>query len=141
MKPSLALLAIFLSLLAAAPARAQPLPTPSPSAPLFRNRPFGPKPPPTPTPAKRIKQETRPIPVGWFIAGGAIVALLIVALLYRSVRAWRSSNFFDRQYRFPTGGAAAVRLGGHKCGGHMATIHFGARQAEGRGPQLETKDT
>lgn len=85
-------------------------------------------PPPTATPTPKHylqpEEEGEPIPRSWWIGGIAAVALAIVALLYLATRSWRSSNLFDRQYRFPTGGKAALRLGAVRSGGHMATLRF-----------------
>jgi hypothetical protein len=64
--------------------------------------------------------------VGWKIAIVAIVAMGGGFALAFSLRAWRSSNLFDRQYRFPAG-KTALRLGANKSGGCMATIEFGRR--------------
>jgi hypothetical protein len=58
------------------------------------------------------------------IAGAAVLLFVSVILLVRSVRAWRSSNLFDRQYRFPAPGPAALRFGGNRCGGQLATLTF-----------------
>jgi len=69
----------------------------------------------------------KPIPVGWKIAIVAIVAMGGGFAVAFSLRAWRSSNLFDRQYRFPAGKTAALRLGANKSGGCMATIEFGHR--------------
>ena len=49
-------------------------------------------------------------------------------IFYAASRAWRSSNVFDRQYRFPEGGEAALRFGATRSGGHMATIKFEPKQ-------------
>jgi len=106
------------------------LPPPEPTRPEFVERPFGPIPPPTPTPSpKRIVEESKPIPRSWIITGIVVAVLATLALLYSGYRAWRSSNLFDRQYRFPKGPSAAVRFGGNKCGGLMATVSFRAPPA------------
>lgn len=104
------------------------LPTPEPSAPLFRERPFGPRPLPTQSaPAKpRSTEDEKPLPTSWIVAGVAIVVLATAGLLYAAARAWRSSNLFDREYRFPPRDSAALRLGGMKSGGHMASVEFGS---------------
>jgi hypothetical protein len=69
----------------------------------------------------------RPIPRGWKIAIVAIVAVGSGFALAFSVRAWRSSNLFDRQYRFPPVVAVGFRLGANRSGGRMVTIEFGHR--------------
>jgi hypothetical protein len=74
---------------------------------------------------------TKPIPVGWKIGIVAIVAMGTGFVLAFSMRAWGSSNLFDRQYRFPTGAAAELRFGANKSGGCMATIEFGHRGGQG----------
>lgn len=103
------------------------LPEPSSAKPLFQDRAFGPTPAPTPTPARKRSnpRDEKSIPIGWIIGGAGVLALATVALLYGSQRAWRSSNLFDRQYHFPVAEEAAVRFGAKKCGGHLATVHFG----------------
>ncbi|MGI8435991.1 MAG: hypothetical protein ACR2NX_03685 [Chthoniobacterales bacterium] len=50
--------------------------------------------------------------------------LLLAALLSGAFRAWLASNLFDRQYRFPIRGEAAIRFGATRCGGHMATLNL-----------------
>lgn len=100
-----------------------PLPPPKPAGPLFKERPFGPLPPPTQPPPKYFSdEEEKPIPREWVI-GGSIAAVIIVGLiLYGSARAWRRSNIFDQQYHFPPNRKPALRLGGSRCGGNMATL-------------------
>jgi hypothetical protein len=51
-----------------------------------------------------------------------MIVVLIVLLF--SIRAWRAGNLFDREYRFPPVASAAIRLGGNRSGGHMATLNF-----------------
>ena len=75
--------------------------------------------------------QAKPIPLGWKIAGVATVAIGIGFVLAYSLRAWRSSNLFDREYRFPAIGAVAFRLGGNKSGGCMSIIEFGGRPVQG----------
>jgi hypothetical protein len=130
-KFSLPLLALILFAASPMPAAPTPLPAPSSANSLFKRRPIGPLPPPTPTPSpkRRIVEDETPVPLGWRISGIAAAALFGLALLYGAARAWRSSNLFDRQYRFPDEGEAAERLGGRRCGGHMATIRFDADDA------------
>ena len=77
--------------------------------------------------AQGQRAHPKPIPVGWKIAIVAIVAMGGGFAVAFSLRAWRSSNLFDRQYRFPAVEAAALRLGANKSGGCMATIEFGRR--------------
>ena len=82
-------------------------------------------PPPTQAPeVRRGPPPSEPIPEGWIIAGVCTVAVLVLALLFVSVRAWRVSNLFDREYRFPVVRNPALRLGGRRCGGNMAAIDF-----------------
>jgi hypothetical protein len=109
-------------------ASSTPFPPPKPANPLFKDRPFGPLPPPTPTPeTKRVptEEEQKPIPVEWKIAGLVALGLAVLAILYLSARAWRSSAIFEQSYRFPRNDDAALRFGGTRCGGHMATIEIG----------------
>ncbi len=82
-------------------------------------------PPPTPPPkAERVPGPSKPIPRGWIIAGFAVALVASSVVLVKSARAWRASNLFDRQYRFPEPGLPALRLGGARCGGQMATLNF-----------------
>jgi hypothetical protein len=111
------------------------LPPPVAATPEFEERPFGPLPAPTKEPKAKPKDvERKPIPVGWLIGGAASAILGIAGLLYGASKAWHSSNLFDREYRFPTGGEAALRFGGKRCGGHMATVRFGEGARRSREP-------
>jgi hypothetical protein len=121
--------ALLLFTATAGPALAQ-LPAPSPTAPIFEQKNFGPWGTPTPPPPTRLLEQAdrKPIPREWII-GGAVAATVVALLLFWGAsRAWRSSNLFDQQYRFPIRGGAAValRLGGKKSGGHMASISLPA---------------
>jgi hypothetical protein len=87
----------------------------------------------TPTPegpsefARAQRAPSKPIPLHWkvtIVATGLVVA---ASALLLSVRTWRSSNLFDREYRFPAVTNVALRLGANKSGGCMATIAFGDR--------------
>lgn len=103
-----------------------PFPEPTSAASLFKDRHIGALQPPTPTPQNTRpveEDEGEPIPAGWRIAGIAVGVLLLATLLYGAFRAWRASNLFDRQYRFPIRGEAAIRFGANRCGGHMATLN------------------
>ena len=116
---------VFLVCASAASVVAQ-LPPPAQATPDFQERPYGPLPAPTREPKAKPKDvERKPIPVGWLIGGAASAVLGIAGILYGASKAWHSSNLFDREYRFPTGGQAALRFGGKRCGGHMATVQFG----------------
>ena len=103
------------------------LPPPPAATPEFKERPFGPIPAPTKEPKAKAKdiEPSKPLPIGWKIGIGAAIVLGTVGVLYGASKAWHSSNLFDREYRFPTGRTAALRFGGKRCGGHMATIRFG----------------
>jgi hypothetical protein len=102
------------------------LPPPAQATPDFKDRPYGPLPAPTKEPKAKPKDvERKPIPVGWLIGGAASAVLGIAGILYGASKAWHSSNLFDREYRFPTSRDAALRFGGKRCGGHMATVQFG----------------
>lgn len=116
-----------------------PLPAPTSANSLFKAQRFGPLPPPTPAPTpRRISlEEEEPIPTFWWVGGIAIAVLALIGILFAASRAWRSSNVFDRQYRFPEGGKAALRFGGTRSGGHMATVQF---EPKDRSPESETKD-
>ncbi len=78
----------------------------------------------TPRPEVERTPPSKPIPKVVLIAGAAVLLLVSGILLAKSVRTWRSSNLFDRQYRFPAPGPAALRFGGNRCGGHLATVTF-----------------
>jgi hypothetical protein len=54
----------------------------------------------------------------------AVVMLVSLVVLFFSIRAWRAGNLFDREYRFPRVASVAIRLGGDRSGGCMATINF-----------------
>lgn len=138
--PWLHLLLTVASLDAAAPT---PFPPPSSAGQLFEERGFGPLPLPTqtPPPPKRFdSEEEKPIPREWIMAGLATVALAVAGIIYGSARAWRSSNIFDQQYRFPANEHPALRFGGPRGGGHMATIRLNAKTQRQRDQASETKD-
>jgi hypothetical protein len=101
--------------------------TPEPAAPLFQDRPFGPRPPPTPTPERKKidTEDEKPIPLSWIIGGASAAVMAIALLLFFAAGRWRSSNLFDRQYRFPLVQNPPLRFGGKKSGGHLARIQFG----------------
>lgn len=108
----------------------------SPS-PIFRAQQFGVIPRPTPTPTRRVaaepEEEAKPIPRSWVIGGAIAAVVALGGLSYLATRVWRSSNLFDREYRFPVTRDAAIRLGAERCGGHMAVVQFGK-------PRSKTKD-
>lgn len=87
--------------------------TPSPSASVGEN-PF----------AQFAKTQRKPIPTRWKIAAVVVVVAIAAAVLWISIRVWRSSNLFDRQYRFPAVQSAALRLGGTRSGGRVASMKF-----------------
>jgi hypothetical protein len=121
--PLLLFLLMGTSLLAKAPT---PFPPPQPAESLFHERGFGPTPEPTQAlPSQKFDTEDeKPIPREWIIGGVAATVLAIAGILYGSARAWHSSNIFDQQYRFPVNDNPALRFGGLRCGGHMATIRL-----------------
>ena len=73
-------------------------------------------------PPRQYRPPSEPIPRGWIIAGVAIAVLAVAAGLYITLKAWRSANLFERKYRFPNAGNAALRFGGTRNGGLMAVI-------------------
>lgn len=87
----------------------------------------------TPTPEATIEEtgpdEPQPLAFGWKIAIAVAVTAAVATGLYFSIRTWRSSNLFDRQYIFPPVEKAAFRLGGTKSGGCMAMIVFSGASA------------
>jgi hypothetical protein len=68
-------------------------------------------------------QPSEPIPPDWLVASGIVVIIVGGVLLYFASRAWRAANIFERKYRFPPSPEdPAVRFGGNRSGGLMATI-------------------
>jgi hypothetical protein len=59
------------------------------------------------------------------LGGAAFVGLASAAILFFGIRAWRMSRLFGRQYLFPVRKEVALRLGGDRSGGLMATARFG----------------
>jgi hypothetical protein len=120
---------MLLLMQASAPEIAAQRPTPTPR--IFVPQPFGAIPPPTPTPKRKFAKddEEKPIARGWKIAGAIAAGLVTAGLFYFATRTWRSSNLFDREYLFPIEGEPAVRFGGEKSGGHMATVRFRPEKA------------
>ena len=114
----------------AAPAQ---LPPPSTSPPDFRDRPFGPKPPPTPPRPSVVRSDApKPIPRSWILGGAVFGALVAGGLLFFALRAWRMARIFGRQYHFPVPEKVAVRLGGERSGGLLATTRFGTAAADSK---------
>lgn len=115
--------------------------TPSP-APTIILRNFGVIPTPTPTPQRRgispAEPEEKPLPRSWLIGGGLAAILATAGIIYGASRVWRSSNLFDRQYHFPRPEKVALRFGGERCGGHLASVTFAAPKSPGR--HSEAKD-
>ena len=108
----------------ALPAQSPPA---SPSPPLFQDRPFGPKPAPTPPrPSVARTEAGESMSRSWIVAGAALGALAGGALLFFGFRASRMARLFGRQYRFPVRSKVALRLGGERSGGLMATASFRA---------------
>lgn len=68
----------------------------------------------------RLEAPSKPIPRSWLISGAGVSLLLAGAVLYFAIKAWRSSNVFERKYHFPPAGQAALRFGGKRSGGFMA---------------------
>ena len=140
---SLGLARLFLiALLCATAAGAAPsLPPPSPSPPVFEPRPFGPLPAPTPPQPSVVRTlSPDPLPRKWVIGAGAVGALAGGALLFFGIRAWRMSRLFGRQYRFPVPKNVALRLGGERSGGWLATARFG-ESGDGARSESKAKDT
>jgi len=89
-------------------------------APAHSATPEGSRPPRQPAPP------AKPIPRAIKIAAAAGAALSGIIVLALSLRAWRAANVFGQQYRFRVTKEADLRLGAPRCGGHMATMSFGA---------------
>ncbi len=66
----------------------------------------------------------KPIPLAVKIGIVAFIFLAGLVSLALALRAWSTSNLFDRQYRFPPDPNPALRFGATKSGGCMATIAF-----------------
>lgn len=137
-----AFLGLLILQIATAALEAQPVsssPTPTPT--IFDPRPLGVIPLPTEPPPRAFPhdEESKPIPRKYLVTGAVAAALAAAGILYGASRAWRSSNLFDRQYRFPAEPAPALRFGGQKSGGHMANVRFRLRSAR-RSSGLKSKD-
>jgi hypothetical protein len=74
--------------------------------------------------APAIARARQPIPMRWKIAVIAAAAAVGLAVLAFAAPRWRSSNLFDRQYRFPRVENVALRFGATRSGGCMATIEY-----------------
>lgn len=78
-------------------------------------------PPVSATPAHRAPP-SEPIPRGWIIGGAALVFLAGCGLLFAASKAWRAAHVFEGKCRFPIRTEAALRFGGNRSGGLMASI-------------------
>jgi hypothetical protein len=82
---------------------------------------------PSVTPDQLVETQSRPPkPLSRMSKLGVTAAVMLLSLivLLFSIRAWRAGNLFDREYRFPPVASVAIRLGGNRSGGCMATISF-----------------
>ncbi len=113
-----AILLLFLWLAALLPAQQAP---PLPGDQRFP----APPQPATAAPARPITEEGIRIPRRWLLVGGTLAGLMALYLLWHASRTWRRANLFDRSYRLPVPGTAALRLGGERSGGAMATVKSG----------------
>src|SRR3954462_4722974 len=68
-------------------------------------------------------------PFGLKLAVALVALLALVAAFYFALRAWRSSNLFQRQYQFPEPRHVPLRLGASRSGGRMATINFASNES------------
>ena len=106
---------------------ASALPPPSPSPPVFQDRPFGPRPAPTPPRPSVVRMKTRePLPRAWILGGVAFGSFACAGVLFFGIRVWRASRLFGRQHLFPVRDNVALRLGGERSGGLIATSRFGS---------------
>lgn len=63
----------------------------------------------------------------WIFAIFDATVLAGLIFFWVASRVWRSANLFDVRYRFPdVEEPAALRFGGARCGGQMATMNFRA---------------
>jgi hypothetical protein len=85
---------------------------------------------PSVTPDQLVETQSRPpkplSPMSKLGVAAAVMLVSLIVLLF-SIRAWRAGNLFDREYRFPPVASVAIRLGGNRSGGCMATIRFRGR--------------
>ena len=70
------------------------------------------------------------IPRSWIVGGLSVAAVAAALLLAFSSRAWRAANVFGRRYRFQVIAEKPMRLGAARCGGLIATAHFGPARRE-----------
>jgi hypothetical protein len=91
----------------------------------------------TPSAFARPRHAQKPIPRTWKIAIAAAVLITGAVLLAYSARAWRVSNLFGREYRFPPPATVALRLGARRSGGLMAAISFNERAGPARDSRTE----
>ncbi len=102
-----------------------------------------PTPPVSTTPSALVRPgalRSKPIPPRVKLA--IVATTLVVALItfVFALRAWRSGNLFDRQYRFPPIPKVALRLGATRSGGRMATITFSDGDAASANADSTAKD-
>lgn len=83
----------------------------------------------SPTPRHRPDPKT-PTPRVLILAGAAVAFISAGVLLYFAIKAWRAANIFERKYRFPRVRSVALRFGGNRSGGAMATIDPGNPKKE-----------
>ncbi len=81
-------------------------------------------------PPRQIAPPAKKMPRSWIIAGLSIAAVAATLLLAFSSRAWRAANVFGRRYRFQVVAEKPMRLGAARCGGLIATAHFGSAGRE-----------
>jgi hypothetical protein len=81
---------------------------------------------PAVTSNQSVEQSSSSKPLSRMSKLGVAASVMLVSLvvLLFSIRAWRAGNLFDREYRFPRVASVAIRLGGDRSGGCMATINF-----------------
>lgn len=118
LRPCTLSILIFLCL-----ALSAPLAFPQPDPSLLNQRRYVPRTDVAPEIEPPVRP-VKPIPPVWIIAGLAVFLAASGLVLVKAVRVWQAANLFGRQYRFPAPDSAALRLGGPKSGGEMATISF-----------------
>ena len=117
--------AVLRSSATAAPAA---LPPPSPSPPVFQDRPFGPKPAPTPPRPSVVRARTRRADPAQLDSSAGLPSprwRVAAAPRLRGPRVANVAAIRQAASASPFAASVALRLGGERCGGLLATASFG----------------